>query len=313
VPGNFLGTGTPALFADDAGGPGTFQAGWSIGAGWRFRNGVAVEASWWTLGEAKYSATATLAQRRIDPRDIFLFDTFLFSPVFNFPNDFAGNEPKLRFGSPFAAFGIWNAASLETIQFTQRFDQWDVTGRIPVYQDDCSRCYGLLGSRLVWLWERFFWRTVSEDFAGHAAQDDVALYSNVLSQRLYGPHIGTGYERRLGDTPIGTFSLSVDLRAAALLDIAKEEAKYERADFAISAKRSRKEYTFVPELQAQAHLWWYPIEGVQIRIGYDYMAFFNTIASPAPVSFNYGGLDPPWEKGHFRYLQGFNAGIGFIF
>ena len=46
---------------------------------------------------------------------------------------------------------------------------------------------------------------------------------------------------------------------------------------------------------------------------YRFFAFFNTIAAPNPVSFNYGGIDPPWEKGVFRLIQGFNAGIGITF
>src|SRR5262249_43360369 len=36
MPGTFIGSGTPALFADDVGGPGTFQPGWRLSAGWRF-------------------------------------------------------------------------------------------------------------------------------------------------------------------------------------------------------------------------------------------------------------------------------------
>jgi len=105
----------------------------------------------------------------------------------------------------------------------------------------------------------------------------------------------------------------VDLQAAPLLDVIKERAKYERGDKNTSAKRARTEYTIVPEIQGQANLWWFPTEGVQLRIGYDAMAFFNTVASPNPVSFDFSGLDPPWQKGIYRFMNGFNAGISFSF
>jgi hypothetical protein len=310
--GTFLGSGTPALFADDAGGPGTYQPGFSVGVGWKFRTGVAVEATWWHVAEAEYSAVATLVPPGLNG-GVGLTDTFLFAPVYNFPNDYAGPAFKTSLGDPFAAYGIWNGASIMQITFIQRFDQFDMTGRVPLYEDDCSRCYGLIGPRLVWLWEKFSWRTVAEDFTGNAEPADVAIYTNVLSQRMYGVHIGGGYDRTLGTTPIGTFSISTDLQAAPLLDVAKERAKYERGDKNTSAKRARTEYTFVPELQAQVNAWWFPMEGVQLRFGYDVMGFFNTITSPNPVSFNFGGLDPPWESGHFRLLQGFHAGISFSF
>jgi hypothetical protein len=315
LPGTFIGSNRPALFADDAGGPSTYQPGFSIGGGWRFRNGVVIDINWWHLAEAKYAAVASLVPGGNPPLQAggLLSESFLFSPVYNFPNDYAGPAQKIALGDPFAAYGIWNGASVETITFIQRFDQYDITGRIPIYEDDCNRCYGLIGPRLTWIWEKFKWRVVGQDSFGNAGQDDVALYTNMVSNRMYGAHVGCGYERRLGDSPIGTFSLSVDLQVALLLDVVKEVAKYERGDFETSARRAATQFTVVPEAQAVANLWWFPIEGVQIRVGYDFAAFFNTVASPNPVSFNYGGLDPPFERGHTRFLDGFTAGIGFIF
>jgi hypothetical protein len=312
VPGTFIGSGAVALSSDDAHGPQTYEPGFALTLGWRFRSGVAVEIQWWHLFEAKYAAVATLVPPNLQAGQN-LEDTFLFSPVFNFPNDFAGPPQKIALGNPFAVYGIWNGASIMSEQFTQRFEQFDVTGRIPLYENDCDRCYGIIGPRLVWFWERFQWRTVSQDFNGQATQADVALYSNIVSNRLYGVHIGGGNEYRLGDTPIGTFSVSIDLQAAALLDVIKERAKYERADFAIAAQRARTEYKAVPELQGQINLWWYPIEGIEMRLGYDAMGFFNTVSSPYPVDFNYGRLNGGWRDNTFRFVDGLNAGIGFIF
>jgi hypothetical protein len=314
VPGNFLGSNAIALNAQDVlpnGNP-TFVPGFSVTAGWKFENQYVLDLTWWHLQEAKYAAGATLVPPGLNPGAI-LTESFLFSPVYNFPNEFAGPALKLALGNPFAAFGIWNGASTMTISFVQRFEQLDMSLRVPTYQDDCMRCYGLIGPRFVWMWENFKWRTVSVDFGGNAGQDDVAIFSNVVSNRMYGVHIGGGFDRRLGDTWLGTLSLSVDVQGAALLDVVKERAKFERGDFYTSSKRARSEYTMVPEVQGRICLWWYPVEGIQIKIGYDAMAFFNTVAAPNPVSFNYSTVEPTWEKGQYRLLHGFEAGIGFIF
>lgn len=326
-PGTFIGSGTPALFADDAKNPQSYQPGWNIGLGWKFQNGVSVSAQWLHLAEAKYAGNAGIVNPQFNAGDI-LQETFLFSPVSNFSNEWAGPGNKLAIGSPFAAYGIWNGASNDEIIFTQRYDQFDLTARIPIYQDDCNRCYGLLGTRMNWLWERFWWRTVALGtiFApasfenqninlvlGEATQSDIAVYTNVISQRMYGVHLGSGYERRLSDTPIGTFSVSLDLDAAFLLDVVKEIAKYERGDKFIAAKRARTEYQPVPELSATANILWYPIEGVEVHVGYDFMSFFNTVAAPSPVDFNFNSLNPGYRNGFTRFIDGFHAGIAFIF
>jgi hypothetical protein len=305
--GTFLGSGRPALFADDAGGPGSYQPGWRMAAGWRFRDGTAIEFSWMSLVEAKYAAGATLVPPGLQAGPLLL-DSFLFSPVFNFPNEFAGPANKIALGNPFAAFGIWNGASIMNIDFVQRYTQYDILGRIPIFETDYCRCYGLVGARHVSMWERFRWRTVSETFDGQAGQDDVAIYSNIVSNQMYGVDIGLGSEWYFGHG----FSVSLDAKAAGMIDFVHEIAKYERADFEIQSKRGKKDYTVVPELDGQINVWWYPIEGVQIRVGYEVMSFFNTISSKDPVSFNFGGLDPAWER-TYRFFDGFNAGIGFIF
>jgi hypothetical protein len=42
------------------------------------------------------------------------------------------------------------------------------------------------------------------------------------------------------------------------------------------------------------------------------MALFNTVAAATPVSFNYGGLDPPYQQS-YRLIDGVFGGIAFIF
>jgi hypothetical protein len=307
VVGNFLGSGAPALFANDAGGPGTYEPGFRLTAGWRFSDGVAVEFSWLGLNEAKFQASASLTPPGLNGGPL-LVNTFLFAPVFNFPNNFAGEPQKLALGNPNAAYGIWDASSQMSISFVQRFSEYDITTRLPMFETDYCRCYGLIGPRYASLWENFKWRTVSQSFDGTAGETDAAIYSNVVSNQMYGVFFGAGSDWWLGHG----LSISLDVRAAGLIDFAHLIARYQLGDFSIESKRARRDYSFVPEFDGSLNLWWYPTAGVQIRFGYNLMTFFDTFSSADPVSFNYGGLDPTYNK-QFRYFDGFNAGIGFIF
>src|SRR5207247_9016794 len=60
VPGNFLGSGAPALFSDDLKGQQTFQPGYRMTLGYRFNSGSALERTWMHLASAKYYAIASL-------------------------------------------------------------------------------------------------------------------------------------------------------------------------------------------------------------------------------------------------------------
>jgi hypothetical protein len=129
------------------------------------------------------------------------------------------------------------------------------------------------------------------------------------------------------------------------MDFGRSYIKWERGDRGTEAKSSRKIFTPVPEAEADLNLWWYPIEGVQIRVGYDFIALFNTfydkelVASqgtfvppatfipgltPAgttqpgvPIlglgNFNFQNLAVPIGNKVARYIDGFHFGIGFIF
>lgn len=313
APGTFVGTGTPALYADQASGPGSYQPGFDFTIGWKFENGIAVEINWWHLQEAKYSAEATLLGPSFSAGP-FGADAFLFAPVYNVPPEFSGPAFKVppTVGLANALYGIWNGAAVMDIQFLQRFDQYELLTRVPVFDTTCIHCYGLMGARIAWFWEKFWWRTYDYNFAGIYTSQDVADYTNVTSNKMYGATIGGGTDWRIGDTPIGTFALSIDTTASAYADFVDERAQYELADRSTAARRVRKDLRPVPELQGDIDLWWYPIEGVQLRLGFDAMGFWNTAASPSPVSFDFGGLDPGWVS-KFRYLTGLHAGIAFIF
>lgn len=309
-PGTFIGSGRTALSADDIGQL-SYEPGFNAAIGWRLRNGTAFEFAWMHINEAKYHAVAGVEPFafRVDRS---LADTFLTAPVFNFPQQMAGPPIKMAVGNPGAAFGIWDAASEMTLKFTQRFDQYELNIRVPIDQTDDNRVYGLLGPRVIHMWENFQWYTISRDTAGNASAADGAVYSNITSNNLWGVHIGCGDECRFGDTPIGTFSGSLDLQAALFCDFATLISRYDRLDFQYAMKRARRQSALVPELQANVNLWYYPIEGVQLRFGYSAMAFFDTFGSPNPVNFNFGGVDATYEH-MFRWFNGMNAGLALIF
>lgn len=305
--GNFIGSGTEAVNTKQVGGE-TYVPGWRATIGYRFREGYTIEANWTHLFNARYIGGATLVPYLFQNGPL-LADSFLFAPVFNFPPTYAGPTTELAVGNPLALYGVWNGAEEMSLKFEQRYDEYNIGGRVPIVEDECNRCYGLVGMRHVWLWERFKWRTVDYDNNSQAGPDDSATYINIVSNPMYGPYMGCGYECYLGHG----FSIALDMNAAIMCDFVREQARYMRNDRVTVAKRDRREYKFVPELEAEVDIFWYPLAGIEIRVGYDFKAFFNTIASPNPVSFNFSGLNPPFETRAFRMVDGIKAGIGFIF
>jgi hypothetical protein len=260
-----------------------------------------------------YSASASLASPFFRSR-ADLTDTFLVAGVYNFPPAYAGPDVKTQFdadtNNPTGNFyGIWNGASEMVISYTNRFTTAEAGARVPLFDTDYSRIYGLGGLRYAWFFERFRWRTVSTDILGAAFPADVANYTNTLSQRMYGPFFGCGHEVYLGKR----FSVALDLTGSALLNVVKERAKYELGDNSTQNKRSRNDFTVVPNANADLNLMWYPIEGVQMRVGWTAQTYFNTRNMLNPIAFNYGAIDPVYNFQAFRLVQGLNVGIGLFF
>jgi hypothetical protein len=310
-PGTFIGSRAPALDVDQVSGPGTFQPGFTAFFGYRFANGLTILASWMHLTEVQQSATAGLQPPTATGN--FQEETFITSPVFNYPQNYFGPGNKVGIGNVGATSGIWNASSLQTESFIQRFEQIDIGARYPLQQTECWRMYGLFGARAIIMWERFWWRTVSANVNGVVLDDWAAVYTNIVSNRMYGPQIGIGNEWLLGTSPIGAFACSLDLQAAALVDFVKGRAAYELGDRSTSAHRNRNFINLVPEVQGSLNLWWYPYAGIQLRVGYSAFALFNTMASQNPVDFNYGAIAPAFNDGITRFFHGLNAGIAFSF
>lgn len=312
LPGTYIGSGVAALASDEFGRR-SFHPGWTAGLGYKFDNGVSVYGGFQQQLDQKYTAGATLVAPFFRSR-ADLADTFLVAPVYNFAPDYAGPAIKTAYdlsavsgGGNF--YGIWNGAGTMTIDFTQRFTSGELGARVPLLQTEYSRVYGLAGARYGWFFEKFHWRTVSFDIQGRALPEYAADYTNTLSQRMYGPFVGCGHEVYLGKR----FGVSLDLTGSPMVNVVKERAYYELGDETTKTKRSRNDFTIVPNANADLNLMWYPIEGVQVKLGYQANTYYNTLFMKEPVSFNVGAIDPEYATRAFRIVHGFTVGLGFFF
>ena len=315
TPGTFIGGSPPrvALNTDQLGRT-SLMPGYKLGLGYKLENGVSVFADFLKTRRQTYIAGASLAPPFFRGTND-LSETFLSSPVFNFTPDYSG--PDIKTASdlldptlPTANFyGIWNGANVMTIEFRHEFTAGTIGARVPLFDTDYSRIYGLGGLRYAWFFERFRWRTVSADVDGISFPFDTATYTNTLSQHLYGPFLGCGHEVYLGKR----FSVSLDTTAAILLNFNKQRAKYELGDQTTQNKRSRNDFNLTPNGNIDLNLHWYPIEGVQARVGYTAQTYFNTKYMKEPIAFDYGSIDPAYRDGYFRLVHGLNVGLGLFF
>jgi hypothetical protein len=312
-PGTFVGTGQPALNTNQLGAGRTGMPGFRLEIGYKFDTGVRIYANYLQVYDAHYSAGASgigIQGFRARPD---LADTFLFAPVFNFPQAFNGPQLKTNFDNTtnggFNTVGIWNAAGQMDTKFTQRFQQAEFGFRSPMFATDYSSIYGLAGGRFAWFYDKFYWRTVDFDQNGNTSPLTTAIYTNNLSQRMYGAFIGCGHEVYLGNM----FSASLDLTGAGYLDVIKGRAKYKISNDSTESKFGRDTFSLVPSGTADFNLWFYPVEGIQMRLGYSAMTFFNTRYMRHPIGDNFGNIDPDYGTKWFRMIHGFNVGIGFFF
>jgi hypothetical protein len=348
APGHFVGSHEVALDQNDIGGL-KFAPGVRMTIGYRFRDGVSVEFVWHQMENIKHSAIAGLTGPTFNGGRQFE-NSFLTAPFFNIPPDLAGpgadvisnvvpvpvpqgvsvisvpgvDVPpaqagvfvtadeialleQLR-GLPLAAYGIFNAAETMYLNFTQSFISMELNFRLPVYQDEHFRTYAILGVRQIHITENFEFRTIDQDIFGLERPEWSATYGNKIDQIMYGLQCGSGNEVYLG----GGWALSVEGRVGAFGDTISEHTKIERGDLEYSVSHRRKDTSVVPMFQAGGYLWWYPIEGVQLRAGYEFLGLFNVKRSPHQVDFNVGTLQPEF-KDMFLRLDGFTVGASLIF
>jgi hypothetical protein len=190
-----------------------------------------------------------------------------------------------------------------------------MTYRFPVLDQENYRFSGEVGPRFAWFWSIFKWTTTSqgEDASGNltSGPEDVAIYTNIASNRMYGVFAGCQQECYLGHG----FAVMLDTQVSLYLDSVKERAQYELAAKFLGfpeSKRAKREFTIVPEFSGTMWLQWYPTEYVQLGLGYEAMYFMNTLVSRRPIDFNYTNLAPKWD--HYNFLlNGFRVGAAISF
>lgn len=310
--GTFVGNRNVALDINQVGGPYTFTPGFQLEIGWKFGDGSALTASFWWIADAQYSAVATLAapnyQYRSDQAQ-----TFLTSYVYNFPSDFAGAPNKVTnpqgTAGPFSVYGIWNGASSMTIALWERAEQFFMTYRKPFYETENYRASALVGPKWFWIEDKFRWLTTDVDAFGNSSPVYGATYNNQVDNRMYGVWTGLQQEWYMGWGVAAMLNLNV----GGFLDVVKTEVDYQRNDRGgPENKRGRTMWRPVPEFQATPTIMWYPLEGIQLALTYDFFVFLNTVASQQPIDFNYSSLAPPYVD-IARFFNGFQATIAFVF
>jgi hypothetical protein len=314
--GSFIGSRTIALDANQITGPTSFEPGFTAGIGYRFTDGSVFSIDYTYLAMTHYTAAATVAPPGLQV-GVLQAESFLTAFVFNFPAELAGPPFKVANGNPEALFGIWNGASVMTLSFQQLYWQLEATYRIPIYETECYRLSGLVGPRYVRLEDKFQWTTTDTGTFNQGVVQTFSLpqwsdiYNNIVSNNLYGIHVGVQSEWYLGHG----FAAMLTVQGAAFLDVARQQVSYDIGlkDAAPQTKRTIRQYSVAAEAQVTPALQWYPWEGIQCRLGYDLFAFFNTMSSPHPVDFNYASLTPGYQWSVIRWFDGFTASIAIVF
>ncbi len=306
-PGLFVGSGKDALNTRQVTGPPSQDPGFRIFGGYRFFDGSSIEASWLHLATNRYTALATPIPKDLNVGSN-LQESFLTSPVSNFPLDFSGPANDIN---GVAAFGIWNGADLMTESYTQRTEIYELIYRLPAfYENENYRTAAFIGPRLVWLWENYNWKTFDFDANGASADVWNAFYTNVVSNRMYGIKMGCSNDWYIGNG----LAVSFEPFFTPMIDFVKEYAKYERGDrhMGPERKRARTDYTLVPNVGASLNVNWFPYEGIQVKAGYNLDVFINAKTSEHPIDFDYSAVTPAYDR-TVRILRGLEFGLAFKF
>lgn len=310
-PGTFVGPGTEALNVQQLRDDRNWQPGFTFNMGWKFQDGSSLALNWFYLTGTQYRAGAT----PINQNGPFLPDlsnTFLTSPVYNLPLEYSGPPGKVEGASDFGAFGLFNGASVMTTSWRQRFQQWELSYKWVVLDEEDRRVYGIIGPRYAWIWEKF--KLTSTNYSadgGGGSPDDVGIYTAITSNRMYGVHAGAQCDYYLGHG----FACIMEGQGAMFLNSVKQRGKYETANKYggnPQSKFARREFTIVPELEGSIGLMWFPAEAVQMSLKYQGMIFFNTLATQRPMAYDYLHPRPYWQS-TIRWMHGFQADIGIHF
>ena len=168
----------------------------------------------------------------------------------------------------------------------------------------------MVGPKFVWLWEKYMMRAVDYNIYGESNGESQAVYTNIVSNRMYGAVLACQQEWYMGHG----FALNLNLGGGMYMDIVKARARYELGQKFLGpvSKRSRTLYELAPSLEGTVGVGWYPFEGIELNIGYNLMGFFNTISSRHPIDFDFGTVDPAFDS-QTRWFSGFQAGFALVF
>jgi hypothetical protein len=306
--GTFVGPRNDALDVNQVTGPYTFVPGFQLEIGWKFGDGTALTATFWWITQAEYRAAATLAAPNYQYNSN-QSATFLTAYVFNFPTDFAGAPNKVATGGPFSVYGIWNGASMMTEAFWQSAEQFYMTYRKPFYETECYRASALVGPRWIRLADKYVWTTTDVDGFGLSSPIYTATYNNIVTNNNYGVWTGLQQEWYLG----WGLAAMLNIDGGIFIDSVTTKVDYQRGDRG-GPENQRGRHMWRPTALAQVtpSFMWYPLEGIQVQVAYDFFAVFNTVASQYPVDFNYSALTPPYQD-VIRYFNGFQLNVAFVF
>jgi hypothetical protein len=312
IAGDFIGPGDERLNVQSLRDDTTFQPGFQFTIGWKFRDGASIDLSWMYLNENKFSNGATLLpQNGLVGSD--LARTFLYADVYNLPLEYSGAPNRVFGASAFGVFGLWNGASVMTQVWRTRYQMWEINYKWDVIDDEYFRLKGIIGPRFAWFWDKYKLTSVTYAFDNRTGggPEDQGIYSNIVSNRMYGVHCGVQCDQYLG----GGWSCITEGQAAAFMDIVKERSKFEtgaKYGGLPESKYARTEFTVVPQLQASVGLMWFPWENIQLFGKFQGMVFFNTISAPRPMQFDYLRPRPEYES-TIRWLAGWQCGASIHF
>jgi hypothetical protein len=194
------------------------------------------------------------------------------------------------------------------ISLRQRFASAELNARVPFCVAEVTRTYGLVGVRYLAMEERFKLRIVDTDIEGSSLPENAMQYTNKMSNKYYGGQAGVGTESYIGNG----FAISFEGKAGVLAEVSKATVKVIREDLAVGLRKSDNQTSVTAMFQAGAYLWWYPMEGIQARIGYEFLGVLGSRRAPEPIDFDLGKLAPIYEKLFLR-VDGVTAGVAFIF
>jgi hypothetical protein len=350
TPGQIIGSGEVALTTNETTRD-LFQPGGRVTLGYRFRNGMSVEFSYMGLTKARSTAFAGSPPHThavgIDDANSFLFsDFFNFSPYFAGPQRDVISDVSLTqippgpgttvaiaptpadwnaFGGwAVSAYGITNGAEFYSIQEDLSMHTSELNLRVPVSQFEGTRTYWTGGFRYISTLEKFRMRVedhgISTTTAGFnnggtfeadESRPEWSLRYTVKQKNIfYGLQTGVGGEAYL----FNGFAVSLDTKLGVLAETSRTSTVLQRLDLesGIGIKHTNNQINLAGLFQGGAYLWWYPVEGVQFRVGYEYLGIVGARRMAEPLDYNWGHLNPI-ARNSYLSVDGIVAGVAFIF